>query len=310
MRPITLKPDDSELSRKMVGLLDAGDWDAMIALLRGLPPESAYAALRLLGECAPFDADVAPLIGRATAWDLTVAGALLQARAMRFRGTGTADMVGSEQWELYIPTLAQAQALLAEANALAPDLGLAAAWRVTAFIDASDEDKDAAERALRAAQDVPVVGLSRLLTLRAQKWGGSHEAMWNVVREHARPEAPATMALIAKAHFEQWLWLVAFEEDPEQAARGRGYFREPAVRDELAQASAVVLAGGEARDPRALLMADNWFAFVLATAGLYRKARPHLRRIGRNVDRSIWLAAAPLPSFERARRRAWLLPLR
>ena len=309
MRPIRLTPDNDALSRTMAGLLHAQDWDGLTALVRAMPPESAYVALRLLADAAPLDADVQPLIARGTVWDLTIAGALLQGRAMRFRGTGMAEDVTEDQWELYVPTVAHAQDLLAAANAISPSLGLTAAWRVTAFIDASEEEKDQAEAALHAAVDIPVSGLSRLVTLRAARWGGSHEAMWRVVRQHASADVAPSMALVAKGHFEQWLWFTAFEEDPGLAARARSYFAEEAVRKDLEQASAIVLEATELRDPRALLMADNWFAFIFRIAGLHGQARPHLRRIGRHVDASIWITGASRRDLNRARLRAWLAPI-
>ena len=309
MRPIRLKPDNDALSATATGLLRRQDWDGLVALVRAMPPESAYAALRLLGAAAPLDADLQPLIARGAVWDLTIAGALLQGRAMRFRGLGVAEDVTETQWELYIPTLAHAQELLARANAMSPSLGLTAAWRVTAFIDASEEEKDEAEAALRAAVDIPVSGLSRLLSLRTRKWGGSHEAMWRIVREHARADVPPSMALVAKGHFEQWLWFAGFEEDPALAARARTYFAEEGVRKDLERASAIVLDAAELRDPRALLAADNWFAFAFRNAGLHGQARPHLRRLGRHVDASIWITGGTRRDLNRARLRAWLPPV-
>jgi hypothetical protein len=308
MRRIRLNPDDRQLERAGLAALASSDWDGLIALVRSHPAETAYIALRLLGNVAPLGVDLRPLIARGGLFDFTIAGALLTMRATRFRGLGMAEDVTEEQWELYIPTLAHAQELLAEANRMEPSLGLTAAWRVAAYVDADDEDKDEAELALRQAVDVPVSGFSRLLTLRTEKWGGSHEQMWRVARGYADRDPPGTLGLIAKAHFEQWLYLANFDENPEAAARVETYFGEPEVLGELEEASARVLAAEVPRDPRALLYADNCFALAFWVAGLPRQARPHLQRMGRHQDRSLWLFGNPRLELVRARLSAWLPP--
>jgi hypothetical protein len=190
MKPIRLDPDDKQLQQTALGLLAAGDWGGLTALARALPPQSAYAMLQLLAEAAPLTADVSHLIASKDAMDLTVAGALLHGRAVRHRGVGMAEDVTEDQWELYIPTLAHAQELLAEANRRAPELGLAAAWRVSAFIDATEEQKDEAEIALRRATGIPVSGLLRLISMRSEKWGGWWRIMPRLPCPARSPSSP------------------------------------------------------------------------------------------------------------------------
>ncbi|HEY0084648.1 MAG TPA: hypothetical protein VGB65_01935 [Allosphingosinicella sp.] len=309
MKPIRLDPDDKQLQQTALGLLAAGDWGGLTALARALPPQSAYAMLQLLAEAAPLTADVSHLIASKDAMDLTVAGALLHGRAVRHRGVGMAEDVTEDQWELYIPTLAHAQELLAEANRRAPELGLAAAWRVSAFIDATEEQKDEAEIALRRATGIPVSGLSRLITMRSEKWGGSHDEMWRVVADYAEAALPGSLALIAKAHFEQWLWYSAFDEGPDAAATAEAYLHRKDVREDLIEASKRVLAAREPSDPRAILLADNAFAATFWTSESAKDARPHLQRMGRNIDRTVWLFENPRLALNVARARAWLLPV-
>lgn len=309
MRPIRLDPDNKQLEKIVVGLARQGEWSDLLAFIRSEPPEAAFIALQLLGLAAPLDLDLRPLISAERPLELTVAGALLCLRATRFRGLDVAANVSDDQWELYIPTLAHAQELLGEAARLAPELGLAAAWRVRASVDASEEEKDAAELGLRKARDIPVSGLSRLISMRAEKWGGSHDEMWRVARDYADAAPPGSIGLIARAHFEQWLWLADFEEDEKAAARAETYFSETQVREELDTSSRCLLAADSGHDPRALIHADNCFAVAYWVAELPRLARPHLKRMGKNLDETLWPFEKPRRELNRARLRARLLPV-
>jgi len=309
MQPIRLKPDDKQLQRTALALLDSADWSGLVALVREQPPQGAYATVQLLANAAPVTADHRPLVAKGGALELTLAGALLYGRAMRFRGLDTAEHISDDQWELYLPTLAHAQELLAEANALDPELGLAAAWRVTAFVDATEEEKDEAELALRRARSVPIAGLVRLITMRSEKWGGSHAAMWRVASDYADPDNPASLSLIAKAHFEQWLWLDTFDEAADALDKADAYFHDGQVQEELRQASRRVLDADTQSDPRAILFADNAFAATFWSGGDSRHAKPHLQRMGRSIDRNLWLFNNPRLTVNRARLSAWLLPV-
>jgi hypothetical protein len=310
VRPIRLNPNDKQLERIALRLAADGDWPGLCAMIRNQPPQSGYAVIQLLADAAPMTLDVAALIAIGGALELTIAGGILLQRALRFRGLGMAEGVSEEQWELYMPTLAHAQELLARANCADPELGLAAAWRVAGFVDsATEEEKDEAEIALRRARSVPLAGLSRLITMRSEKWGGSHEEMWRVVSEYARTEAPATLALLAKAHFEQQLWLEYFDERPEAKVEAAAYFSDRAVLGDLRAASSTLLAAEVETDAREILFADNAFASTFWRAGKARLARPHLQRMGGHIESSLWLVESPRLVVNLARMRAMLLPV-
>ena len=309
MRRIRLDPDNEALKRTGLDLIGRGDWEGLAAFVDGLSAEAAYVTIRLIGASLPLDADIRPLIASGRPLERMLAGAILHARAGRVRGMGMAELVSDDQWELYIPTLAHAQELLFEASRLDPDRGLTAAFRLAAFVDSSDEEKDEAELALRAARDVPISGLSRLVTARAKKWGGSHEEMWAVVAHYSESQPPASLGLLAKAHYEQWLYYAVFEEDEEVARKAEGYFQSPSVMGELEEASLRVVAAPDDADPRSIVFADNCFAYTFWTAGGARKARPHLQRMGKYLDPTVWLIERPRLALNQARLSAWLPPI-
>lgn len=293
MDTIRLRPSNRELRNMAVRLFAAGDGNALITTVSAQPPETAFTTLRLLAENAPMNADVGHLIAHSDRLSNLIAGAVLHGRAIRHRGMDDAESVSDKQWGQYLPTLAKAQELILEASGADLFSGIAAAWRMTAFVDASESEKDAAEAALLVADDVSVSGLSRLVSARAQKWGGSHAEMWRVARANAERNLPGTLSLLAKAHYEHHLWLERFEDDPRVAAGAKSYFRDHVVITELIEASRRVLDGRSPADPRNILYADNWFAWVFWNADRSELARPHLKRMGKNVDSSIWLVPGP-----------------
>jgi hypothetical protein len=309
MKPIRLDPDNKTLQQTGLDLLRRGEWEGLTEFIRRQPPQSAFTTLGRMGSTAPTTADLSGLLGSEGALELTIAGALLHGRAVQFRGVDIAERVSDEQWEFYLPTLAHAQELLAEANRREPALGLAAAWRIMAFIDSSEEEKDEAEAALRRATGIPVSGLAGLVSMRSEKWGGSHAEMWRVAREYSHANPPGSLALIVKAHFEQWLWFDVFDEEEGAAERARAYFEDEDVRAELRQVSRLVLEADPCRDPRALIFVDNCLASTFWCAGWVQDAKPHLQRMGKHLDRSQWPFESPRMELNRARLSARLFPV-
>ncbi len=70
----------------------------------------------------------------------------------------------------------------------------------------------------------------RLIGL-TQKWGGSHDQMFDFARHYSSGSAAGDLhGLIAGAHIERWFWSDAFADEPEIA---QSYFKEQSVIDEL-----------------------------------------------------------------------------
>ncbi|MBS3932438.1 MAG: hypothetical protein KGZ65_14505 [Sphingomonadales bacterium] len=276
--------NDSELARRISICASSQDWPAIKSYLDELQPETAFVFLRVLGERLPIEADLEAAIADASdVPGLIVAGAALMMRATRIRGMDIADMVEAQNWEPYFVYHQQAERLLCAAVTAQPGNGLAAAWLMAATVDSDDELKAEVCRLLMQATQVPLSGYSKLLSAMTKKWGGSHEAMWRVARECANLNLPWSGALIAKAHYEQWLYLDLMDERPAAQSEADRYFRDPAIRNELlAISSAIDAAHGD--DPYEAVYAHDVLAAVLAEAKERKIATRHLRRVGKFGD--------------------------
>lgn len=276
--------NDQEISRRAQVSGSGEDWAGFKDCLKSAPPETAFVLLRVMGERLPLNLD--PELAVATSSDadgLIVAGAALMVRATRVRGWDTADQVEEDSWAPYLACRERGEQALRGAVELRPENGLAAAWFMATAVDADDDVKSEAGEVLRGASDVPISGYSKLLSANTEKWGGSHAAMWEVARECARLREPWTQALIAKAHYEHWLYLDMMDDRPEAAREANRYFGDPAVRNELSEISAVI-GNAATADVYEAVYAHDVLAAVLAQAKMSRAAAAHLRRVGKFGD--------------------------
>ncbi|MEO6359627.1 MAG: hypothetical protein ABIO43_03510 [Sphingomicrobium sp.] len=256
------------------------DWQTFKVGLKSAPPETAFVLLRVMGERLSLEVDPELAIEDASDGDgLIVAGAALMVRATRVRGMDTAERVDDHNWVPYFANRERAEQILRAAVRLRPESGLGAAWFSATAIDSDDEVKSEAAKVLGQASDVPISGYSKLLSANTEKWGGSHQAMWQVARAYASVRPPWTSALVAKAHYEQWLYLELMDDRPEAAKEAELYFREPAIRDELTQISRATSDAASA-DPYETVYAHDVLAAVLAQASMAKAAAAHLRQVG------------------------------
>lgn len=284
--------NDHDLVREVQITLSSGDWTAFKKNLQTLPPETAFVLLRELGEQLPLDADIEKIIdSMADVEGQIVAGASYMVRATRIRGMDMADRVQEENWQPYFSCRDRSEQLLR--NALRHDRknGLAAAWFMAAAVDGDDEVKDEAAEFLQNAANVPISGYSKLLSANAQKWGGSHDAMWQVARDCAELKWPWSGALIAKAHYEHYLYLAVFEEGPLAEFEAGAYFNKREVIAEL-QSISIAINDAQSDDPYEAVFAHDVMAAVLYMADNRFAAAKHLRQVGRFGDPAL-LARGP-----------------
>lgn len=279
---------DKDLVR-LVRIVDGSprQWAVFKQYLGELPPENAYVALRVLSEGLPFDTDLdAAIDDPGDVAGFVIVGSALMGRATRIRGLDTADQVAEQNWHRYAACRERAEQLLRHALSVQPDHGQAAAWLMATAVDSDDETKHDASGFLDRAVAVPLSGYSKALSANTEKWGGSHTAMWQVARDYAELRPPWSAALIAKAHYEHWLYLYMMDERPEASEEAKTYFREAAIRAELLELSNAV-NDAQADDPYEAVYAHDVLAAVLAEAKMRKAAAGHLRRVGRFGDSAL-----------------------
>lgn len=275
--------DQEFLDRAEIGG-SASEWASFKNYLRGLPPESAFVLLRVLGEHLPIDADPEAAINdTGDVWGHIVAGAALLVRATRIRGMDTADRVKEGSWQSYHAARERAEQLLRFIVTHHPKNGLAAAWFMAAAVDSSDAVKAEASDFLLASDNVPISGYSKLLSANTEKWGGSHEAMWQIARKCAGERLTWSAALIAKAHYEHWLYLDLMDERPSAEYEAGSYFRKKEIREEILSISQAI-SDADGVDPYEAVFAHDILAAVLSEAGMRKPAAEHLRRVGKLGD--------------------------
>ncbi len=276
--------NDQELLRRAQIAGSPEEWVSFKRYLDDLPPESAFVLLRVLGERLPINVDAETAVNDASdVKGLIVAGAALMVRATRIRGMDTADRVAEQNWQSYFACRERAEQLLEQALTLQPENGLAAAWFMATAVDSDDEVKARASRLLGKATDVPISGYSKPLSANTEKWGGSHDAMWKIARDCAALRWPWSGALIAKAHYEHWLYLDLMDERPEAEQEADAYFKDQAIKDELTGISSAI-STAQSDDPYEAVYAHDVLAAVLAEARMRSAAAAHLRHVGKFGD--------------------------
>ena len=276
--------NDQEFLKRAEICGSTNEWASLKNYVSGLPPESAFVFLRLFGERLPIDADPETAISdTGDVWGHVVAGAALLVRSSRIRGMETADRVKVENCQPYQAARQRAEQLLRFVVTHHPKNGLAAAWFMAAAIDSDDAVKTEASDFLLASKNVPISGYSKLLSANTEKWGGSHEAMWQIAHNCARKNLPWSGALIAKAHYEQWLYLYLMDERTSADYEAAAYFQNEEIREEIRSISeAISIAHSD--DPYEAVFAHDVLAAVLSEAGMRKAASQHLRRVGKFGD--------------------------
>lgn len=276
--------NDRELARwaEMDG--SSRGWSDFKTHVAALPPETAFVQLRTLGERLPIDADLdSTFRDDSDVLGLTINGAALMVRATRIRGMDLAERVRERNWPEYWACRDQAERILRHAVRVEPTNGLAVAWLAAAAVDSDDDLKETVAGLVDGARDLPISAYSKVLSGRTEKWGGSHSEMWAAARKFAPMAEPWTLSLIAKAHYENWLYLAMMDERPVADWEAGAYFRDNAVREELLAISEQTMSA-ESEDPYASVYAHDVLAAALAEAGLRKQATRHLRKVGRFGD--------------------------
>eukprot|EP00581_Thalassiosira_minuscula_P015760 CAMPEP_0183712970 /NCGR_PEP_ID=MMETSP0737-20130205/7997_1 /TAXON_ID=385413 /ORGANISM="Thalassiosira miniscula, Strain CCMP1093" /LENGTH=699 /DNA_ID=CAMNT_0025941715 /DNA_START=330 /DNA_END=2429 /DNA_ORIENTATION=+ len=221
--------------------------------------------------------------------------------AWHARSASLAHLVDSDQWALFHARSENAADELKAAKVLCPSdpLIYANAITVKRGLGRQNDDIMTVDTCLEALKggiaNEPLLYPAHTGALQyyCQKWHGSHEQMFSYARNVVSelPDGHALWVLIPMAHIER----VMIESFP-------GYWRKPEVVNEIRDSFMHAFPGEAAFRSQATTPVDkarewtcrNYFAYVLAAAGLCDEARYQIRIIGRRPTKG-W----PWVSIER-----------
>lgn len=233
----------------------------------------------------------------ASAWLMN--GAQAVKWAWEARGRGYASTVGEDAARTFFSRLEVAEESLHRAAALDTSDPTPWSWMLRSAIglqlDPAEIDRRFKE-AVRRAPSHRQAHSARLQSLCA-KWFGSHDQMWDFVRQSTAGVGPGSPlhVLVAEAHIEMW-----FDATTESSQAGRQYFHAPAVRDSLKRAASQAFGPGQ---PRTIdcIRNRNYFAFCMWKARQHQDATEHFAAVGNWVSESPWVfAGKPEAAFAEA----------
>ncbi len=217
-------------------------------------------------------------------WACMVSGVALIERAWKIRGYGKGSEVSSEAAADFVMVLHEAGAVLERAAELAPDSAIPWAWLITVAKGLGEPETGALHFAEARRRDPQSwFAHAAMLSLRCEKWSGSHDAMFELAHEAARSAGPHSdlQMLIAVAHTERALFPRWIEQDPEGT---RAYLAREDAREEVLHAYERSLGAPDhvacATTPYARHAAALWFFLVEDREPLRRE----LLALGPRID--------------------------
>ncbi|MGN6186364.1 MAG: DUF4034 domain-containing protein [Thermoanaerobaculia bacterium] len=255
-----------------------GDWErvrTMIAAETDVTLRDRYITTAADVENAQhwIDEWVAAMSYSADAW--LVKGINSVYRAWKIRGSAKADETSPDRWNPFHELVQTGADELFKAIDLAPHDPLP--WKhlqapMKALGAPLDDRLAAFEESKRRAPAYHGC-YTVIVDSMTEKWGGSHELMFDLARE-AAANAPAQSAVagaLPYAHVERWLYISNWENDPKAAV---AYFKRPSVREEIFAAHA------KCQDAPASAMpfVTGMFSFCFYLAGEKKAAKEEFRK--------------------------------
>jgi uncharacterized protein DUF4034 len=223
--------------------------------------------------------------------------------AWQARGSGRANTVKEDAWQVFHTRIVASDQDLARAAALDERDPTPRAFSITTARALSLGQPEVRRRYAEVARRDPLNGgaAAEMIQATARKWGGSHDGMFAFARElsAAAPDGHSAHKAVALAHIEMWL-----DQPREEQPR---YFLSGEVKAEIRAA-----ADRSIRSPRyhrvnsVLAWADrNVFAFCFRLTQDYEAQLAQMQIIGPWITSSPWnYQGNPGKIYERARQRA------
>jgi len=222
----------------------------------------------------------------AVAW--TVRGAHGIKWGWTARGAGKAESVQDESWQIFWSRLEAAELDLYKAAELEPDDPVPWAYLVISARGMEKGIPEIGERLKQAHARRPWhhFAFSQALQGYAEKWGGSHELMFDLARQAAgAPDGASVHALVAEAHFERWLYILGWDKDD---AGADTYWLAPTVGEELRAAAMRAVWSPRYERSRLAPFDHNFFTYCFFSAKDWESARRELEAMDGILIRSPW----------------------
>jgi hypothetical protein len=270
-------------------LLSRADWTALTRLYWKLPPSDRYHLVQGLGEVAeaesiswPEDADSAIL---------TIGGGLRIAEAARTRGKGPGGSVSREAAGHMMQGLQEAQQLLVRAATINPhdSTNLALRIRVALGLSGDRAELNRLLGKIDASGEHNIFAAANHLQFVTPKWHGSIAEMWTAANGYAtNPHNAAWLAIPARAHIEEWLHSMAFDESLKQDYIAR--LQDDGFVDHIRSLNRLFWNRAEdlSMTQAEATFAHNNFAFLLQMVRADDLLRPHLEALGSRVSAQPW----------------------
>lgn len=270
-------------------LLDRSDWAGLTRLYWKLPPSDRYHLVQALGEVAPTESLSWP--EDADSAILTIGGGLRIAQAAKSRGGGPGRTVTREAANSMAESLTEARRLLTRAATINPhdSTNFALQIRVGLGLGGDKAELNLLLGKIDASGEHNIFAAANHLQFVAPKWHGSMEEMWTAANSYAsNPHNAAWLAIAARAHIEEWLYSMAFDESLKQAYIAR--LQDDGFVDHIRSLNRLFWNRAEEAEmtPAEATFAHNNFAFLLQMVRADDLLRPHLEAIGPRVTAQPW----------------------
>jgi hypothetical protein len=253
----------------LLGELSRGEWRGTQDALEAAEPMDRAMLTQLLAESFPAELSLLDTWARAcpgSAAALTLRGAVHVVSGWQARGDGAGDTVTERGASVFYDHLERAEHDLGHAVDVDPTdptpwaVSLISARGLELGVDALEKRWNEVSR--RAA--LHRYAANHMIQGMAEKWGGSHELMFDFARRVSAeaPEGHPVHTVVAEAHIERWLRYHMLG-DPEGAD---AYVRQGAVRAELRESARRSVASPSWSDHRWHVMDRNVFAMAFSLA--------------------------------------------
>ncbi|MBJ7484592.1 MAG: hypothetical protein JHC99_07825 [Brevundimonas sp.] len=215
-----------------------------------------------------------------------IAGAILRQQAFIARGAMVAAMTPSSKFRAYESIGDRAYFHLAKALELRPDDPLSLGVLASFAVEENREGKAASEALVCRSPQVPASSYCDVLQAWSAKWGGSQDEMWQCLKRLWRDDDPRSWAMLARAHFEEWLDRTYLRPAGNYATVSGAQSASMSLNEASDRALATVEDAGK---PGLMRFVHGWLGRVYWDRRNLKRAKRHLMKTRSHMDPTIWI---------------------